>query len=341
MNTLDRPVHGRRDGLWAITTYFNPVGYRRRLANYKLFHARLNVPLVAVELAYGQDFELNANDADVLVQLRSQDVLWQKERLLNLAMRSLPSECRNVVWLDCDIIFEADDWPERVNTALQDFPILQPYSHVYHLPRDWPGGPMTKQSGRQSVAFAIASGLPAAACLGESAPSGIFNYSRGFAWAARRELLERYGFYDAMIVGGGDRAMAATIYNCHVGLMHYLGIDDRPPQNMNDRQKEEYLAEIFQRSNSKRMDHYRAWGKPFYDAVRANVGFVEGSIFHLWHGNLEDRRYRERIEGLRRFEFDPFEDIAVGKNGAWSWNSDKHELHDYVRTYFAGRREDD
>src|SRR4051812_27505421 len=112
MNTFDRPVHGCRGGLWAITSYFNPMGYRRRLANYKLFHARLNVPLVAVELAYGPDFELNAGDADVLVQLRSQDVLWQKERLLNLAMRSLPSGCRYVVWLDCDIIFEADDWSE-------------------------------------------------------------------------------------------------------------------------------------------------------------------------------------------------------------------------------------
>ena len=65
-------------GLWAITSYFNPIGYRRRPANYRLFRERLNVPLVTVELAYGPDFELTQSDADILVQLRGEDVLWQK-----------------------------------------------------------------------------------------------------------------------------------------------------------------------------------------------------------------------------------------------------------------------
>jgi hypothetical protein len=31
--------------LWVIASYFNPVGYRRRLANYRLFRERLIVPL--------------------------------------------------------------------------------------------------------------------------------------------------------------------------------------------------------------------------------------------------------------------------------------------------------
>ncbi len=30
--------------LWAITCYFNPIGYRRKLANYRLFRHRLSVP---------------------------------------------------------------------------------------------------------------------------------------------------------------------------------------------------------------------------------------------------------------------------------------------------------
>ena len=83
--------------LWAITSYFNPAGYRRRLANFRAFRARLSVPLVAVELAYGPEFELKAGDADILVQIRGRDVMWQKERLLNLALRSLPDSCANVV----------------------------------------------------------------------------------------------------------------------------------------------------------------------------------------------------------------------------------------------------
>jgi hypothetical protein len=49
--------------LWAITSYFNPAGYRRRLSNFKIFRERLGIPLVVVELTYGPDFELEKQDA--------------------------------------------------------------------------------------------------------------------------------------------------------------------------------------------------------------------------------------------------------------------------------------
>jgi hypothetical protein len=53
---------------WAITCYFNPAGYRRRLENYRTFRQRLKVPLVAVELSFGEEFQLASGDADILVQ---------------------------------------------------------------------------------------------------------------------------------------------------------------------------------------------------------------------------------------------------------------------------------
>ena len=56
--------------LWAITCYFNPMHYRRRLANFRIFRDHLQLPLVAVELAYGPEFELQAQDAEILIQLR-------------------------------------------------------------------------------------------------------------------------------------------------------------------------------------------------------------------------------------------------------------------------------
>ena len=61
----------RSANLWAITCYFNPVGYRRRLENYRMFRQRLKVPLVAVELSFDEEFQLASGDADILVQLRS------------------------------------------------------------------------------------------------------------------------------------------------------------------------------------------------------------------------------------------------------------------------------
>ena len=68
--------------MWAITSYFNPARYRRRLSNYRIFRANLGVPLVTVELSFDGQFELTEGDADILIQIPAGAMLWQKERLL-------------------------------------------------------------------------------------------------------------------------------------------------------------------------------------------------------------------------------------------------------------------
>ena len=60
-------------GLWAITSYFNPIGYRRRLANYRAFRARLSVPLLAVELTGP---ELTDADAEIILRVPHGAVVW-------------------------------------------------------------------------------------------------------------------------------------------------------------------------------------------------------------------------------------------------------------------------
>jgi hypothetical protein len=121
---------------WAITSYFNPISYRRRLENYRIFRERLIVPLVTVELSQNADYHLRPGDADILVQIKCQDLLWQKERLLNIGLQSVPRACDTVAWLDCDVVFESDDWPERACNLLETDQIVTPFKHTYELPKD-------------------------------------------------------------------------------------------------------------------------------------------------------------------------------------------------------------
>ena len=305
-----------QNDLWAITSYFNPAGYRRRLANYRLFRERLIVPLVTVELSYRDDFALDDKDAEVLVHLRGKDILWQKERLLNIALNALPDSCRKVVWLDCDVIFETDDWPSRTSLLLDRSMFVQPFSHLYHSPGDW--GPDEElpfgSEPLQSAPLLIASGIPATTCMGARASQ--IGCVHGFAWAAARDLLREHRFYDACIMGGGDSVMLRAAYGY---------FDD---------------AVRIQQMNSQQRTHYLSWAEAFHNAVRSNVGLVEGNLVHLWHGSREHRRYLDRYQELARFQFDPFKDIAWDDNGAWRWNSNKGEMHEYVRAYFLSRRED-
>ena len=98
--------------IWAITSFFNPVRYKRRLLNYRVFRSQLRIPLVAVELSFDGQFELTESDADILIQVSGGAVLWQKERLLNIAVKSVPRDIENVALLDCDIMFDRKDWAE-------------------------------------------------------------------------------------------------------------------------------------------------------------------------------------------------------------------------------------
>ena len=314
------PDGGRKDnGLWAITCYFNPMGYQRRLTNFRIFRDSLQIPLVAVELAYGSKFDLQANDAEILIQLPSGAVLWQKERLLNVALRALPSSCRKVAWLDCDIFFGSPDWIERANSLLDRFALIQLFRQVHNLGRQWVPGKVCAadvEYTRPSAAFSLASGVSAAMCLGHLLAHRKGTSAAGFAWAAHRDLLDRHSFYDACIVGGGDRAMACAAHRCFDELMqrHY----------MNGHERQRYIT----------------WAEPYYETVQAENAFLDTDIFHLWHGDIDKRKSYSRHEGFQRFQFNPYTDIAIGEGGSWRWNSDKPEMHQYVREYFASRQED-
>jgi len=276
--------------------------YRRRRANYRAFREQLNMPLVAVELAHGADFELTEEDADVLIQVRDGDVMWQKERLLNVALGGLPAGCRKVVWVDCDIVFKADDWAERVSALLERFLLVQAFGHVDHLSPDG------------EVVCTQPSAARAPDEFGRPTLHGPGSTNNGLAWAARRELLDEAGFYDACIVGGGDLAMVCAAH----------GRFDVATRSMSESQ----------------VDHYLGWARPYHEMVVGQTGFLDGEVSHLWHGDFEDRSYRARHDGLKRFEFDPLNDIAHTADGGWRWNTAKPGLHEHVTSYFASRNED-
>jgi hypothetical protein len=305
--------------LWAITSYFNPARYNSRLANFRTFRKHLGVPLLAIELSFDGSFELQALDADLLLQFAGRDVLWHKERLLNVAVRSLPPDCDEVAWIDCDLIFDTDDWPARTRDALKDFAMVQLFVDRCNLKRgarlDSPCD-ASFDSVAQSIGYKIATGRAEPDDLRVAGASAVRFMTLGLAWAARRRLLEEHGLYDACIVGHGDRAVICAA----IGKFEY--------------------CEMALHMNSRQVEHYRAWAIPFFAAVGSKVGYIEHRALHLWHGDFKDRRYAQRHQDFRKFAFDPFVDIAPDGNGVWRWNTSKYEMHDYVRNYFESRNED-
>lgn len=305
--------------LWAIACYFNPAGYRTRLRNYRWFRRHLAAPLITVELSFNGSFELAEEDANILVQLDEGDILFQKERLLNVALTHLPPECTSVVWIDGDVLFANADWMERTRAGLEKYAILQPFDERFDLgrndtPASIPG--WNKPPDRISLMeYVSRQGLDREWFLRNSMalrPAPAW----GLAWAARRELLDRHGFYDGCVLAGGDMAIfCAAIGAPEAGL-------------------------ILERMNQSSLRHYCEWARPFSRSVDGRVGHVPGKLFHAWHGEIARRRYGRVQHELRDLDFNPFTDLALTGQGTWRWATDKPQLHAHVRGYFWSRDED-
>jgi hypothetical protein len=319
-----RQVHqtglGGHASMWALTSYYNPVRYRRRRENYRAFRRHLDLPLITVEMEPDGRFELVPGDANILVQIPCGDVMWQKERLLNVALNVVPAACRKIAWIDCDVIFTTANWVERASDLLDVYPLVQLFGAVHYLP---PNADPTDIGGvgpeltRPSIAQAVASGSPdPGRGLDEGGVNGMGALASGFAWAARRDLLERHRFYDACIIGGGDTAMVAAA----------LGSPERA------------ISRLAMTESQTR--HYLPWARSFGLDVAGNVSAVGANIYHLWHGALANRRRRVRNQELATFGFDPFLDIEAASDGAWCWASNKPAMHRFLRDYFLSRRED-
>lgn len=302
--------------MWAITSYYNPVRYKRRLSNYRMFRANLGVPLVTVELSFDGEFELEESDADRLIQISGGAVLWQKERLLNLAIKAVPSGVENVAWFDCDTILKRADWVEAAKKQLEKFSVVQLFSDVVDVSPE----KYEKQSGLHNghtLVPGIVSVSNARELLFKTNLGTVPFYHEGLAWAANRRLLDDHGFYDAGIVGGGDSLMAAAMYGRTDGSVRMFVLD------------------------APRREHYLRWAIPFQKSVGGRVDYVPGTIYHLAHGSRENRRYEDRHASLASLNFDPDIDLRIGANGAWHWARCRPELEKFLMSYFIDRAEDE
>jgi hypothetical protein len=304
--------------MWSITSYYNPVRYKRRLANYRAFRENLAVPLVTVELSFDGRFELTEGDADILIQISGGAVLWQKERLLNVALKSVPSNVSNIAWLDCDVIFERSDWVDAANEQLNKFNVIQLFSDIVDLNRDdHPDNCHDTPPSAHGIVGLISENRFGQSEVMPSARQNKRGFAQGgLAWAVRRQILEQHGLYDAMIAGGGARAQVRALYanfDKHMDAAHF---------------------------NAAQREHYLKWAVPYHRSVGERVGHVAGRLYHLWHGDIDNRNYDGRHRGLAEHNFNPNTDIAIGSNGAWRWARSRPDLEKFLRNFFIGRAED-
>jgi hypothetical protein len=300
------------DDVAVISCYYNPSGYRTKLLNFKIFEdiiRRSNINLIVVECAFGDaDFTLVPSDG--VLQVRSPHVMWQKERLINIALQKLPKHITKVVWLDGDVLFSNPHWLTVTSELLEEVQVVQPFQAAIRLPQ---GAQFYSGEGEIWDGFGYVRHRNS-----ELLSDGVFHSHghTGFAWAARAELLRKHGLYDACISGGGDHFMAHAM----------CGDFDSP------------CVERMMGAHLK--PHFIQWGKAVYHDTQGRIGYTPGVLLHLWHGDTENRQYLRRHVELIEHNFDPIEDLILDDNGVWCWKSSKPALRQWAFEYFDHRKED-
>ena len=170
-----------------ITCHFNPCGYQKPVENYYRFRDAINRPMTVVELSFDGRF-IESDSIRIHGDLEK-NCLWQKERLLNIALDSLPDKFDKVAWLDADFIFLNPDWYEQAEAALEKYDAVQLAGTLHHL----------DHQGR------IETSIHSYGWKHINRPGDGGYYHPGGCWAARREHLKA-GFYDKDILGGSDSA---------------------------------------------------------------------------------------------------------------------------------------
>lgn len=338
---------GRGGALWAVTAYFNPGRYRTRLSHYRLFRSRLPLPLLTVEWAHDGAFQLGDHEADRLVRVQGGDLMWQKERLLTIASQQLPDACEAVLLVDADIVLLQPSWPQRLWQQLQRFPVVQPFREVRHLP---PGpGDGAEEPLREALspprlssasAFYLARQSFAAHGLHGPQPTATPNAtlngtaaqqqevqrlaarpSFGHAWAMRRDWLQGVGLYQHNVAGCADLAFAMALGG----------------------QAEAYCASY--PLNPLQQAHYRSWAAAVArTAGPGRIGCLDGVALHLFHGHLQRRHYRSRLEVLAASGFDPARDLTAGPGQPFAWadsSACNGSLRRFFEGYFRSRAEDE
>jgi hypothetical protein len=322
---------------WAVCTYFNAKQDRQRRANFEHFLAYLDLPLLVMELGEEGQASLPDTENCRVIPVPGRAGIWQKERLLNLALDKLPAAVTHVAWLDADVVLEDREWPARARELLDSGASLV---QLFSVARQVDADEVLENISRselfelpckefsQSFARAQARGLidddEAFAALIDTwdghrhdhVPEERSRPQTGFAWAAKRETLARWRFYEHFVVGGGDRAFCFAAAH-------------RPEVVLRERQL-----------TPAHRAHYLAWARRLAEDGESRIACLDSELRHLWHGSVESRRYRDRFSILLDHDFDPRQDVVSETGAALRWRYPEGPLARRAAAYFRARAND-
>lgn len=298
-----------------VTVLFNPRRFQSHLANQRRFIQHMldspEVRLTTIEVLYKSREPMlqsvGPRHTHLVVQGNSE--LWVKENALNLAVRSLPWDWRKVAIIDGDVTFQRPDWAQETLQALEHHAWVQPWSDCLDL---GPNQEVVQHHRSFCRQYVLGEKIRAVAYEGITFPHP------GYAHAMTREAWNALGgLIEIGACGSGDHHM----------MLALLGLAEHSlPKGLQPSYRREVLA----------------WQRRA-ERLHRNLGYVEGTLTHTWHGmktGKHGRGYIERWAILIDHKFDPDHDLVRNSFGIFELPPERIGLRDALRGYFRNRLDD-
>jgi hypothetical protein len=330
---------------YVITPISNPARYTRRYELYRKFAGLVRdagVNLITVEQAFGhRQFMVTEPNNPMHVQVRSHEELWLKENLINIGIAracEIDKQAREVAWVDADCfpMCPMREWFSETWHSLQHFEFTQMWRHLVNF------GPKYEVIGEPQPSFMhsyreFGFKAPVNAYKGPQKTDyaveaqGFQSLGRpGLAWAASVEALNRVGgLVDFCILGSGDWHMAHALIGAMTEQTTLVG-------TIRGHGSQEFKNPNYTHALLDWQEKCERW-------IKRDVGYVDTTVGHWWHGKYKNRKYGSRGQILIENDFNPYTDIKYDSHGMLmleTWEPRQMRLRDLVRDYFATRNED-
>jgi len=299
--------------LHVVCAVFNPIRWNSRTALYKNFEQHMldsGVSLTLVECALGnRPFMLSERPHINYIPVRAKTLAWNKENLINIGINRLPESAQRIAWIDADVEFRSDDWAMDTLHALEQYPVVQPWSEALDLGPN--GTPMLIKGSHLHTSFCKIwrhEGKIVKEPYGYAHP--------GYAWAARRSVLDSLGgLLETCGLGAADHQMAMAMIGNIGNAIHGGTTAD-------------YQQQI------------RIWAQRAEVLVAGKIGYCQGVLEHFFHGEKGKRQYHGRWQILVDHEFSPSTDLRRNSYGVIEFSGNKPGLEIAADRYYRQRDED-
>lgn len=307
----------KRNDTAIIMYYWNHFKRKSILKNFYICHNNLqkyDCDIIPIEISTNDYFDLEIGNT---IKFKNDQLLWQKERIINLVVKKIQSAYEYVAFVDGDILLSEDLWIEQAKEKLnaKDNLMVQLFSDVYYLPRGHYRNHGYYSFSTPSVASQIVNAGSVSA-YADSLNSDDYIYGNpGMGWITKTQTLVDNPLYDKCIVGGGDT----------INLIYNLGIENKKDSPIG-------------RAMANDIDCFLT-DKTFTKNTNVEFDFVDQPIFHLNHGNRVNRKYIERQSILSECNFLPSEDLYIDQ-GIYRYKGNNALFLKKIETYFKERNED-